>query len=346
MIRWKSKINIILFFLFGFNFLVSSYSWAHESRPLYVEVKEVKPDLFSVKWKSPRSIPVFNIPELLLPDNCVQTGNELAVTVSDAFIRQSSYQCPGGMAGRKVGVDFPVINPSVSTLFRIQMLSGEKHTKLLNPGENIWQIPESENRLQVAKEYTLLGIRHILKGVDHLLFLVCLLVVAGTGRRILITITGFTLAHSATLILSALNLFRVPVPPVEAAIALSIVFLATEIAKGSRETLTYRYPITVSTSFGLLHGLGFAAVLKEIGLPQTEIPTSLLFFNLGVEIGQILFVGCLIIIFRGIQVITLRLNKQAEFSVTSMEKLEKTSAYIVGSLASFWMFERMYSFWF
>ncbi len=116
------------------------------------------------------------------------------------------------------------------------------------------------------------------------------MVIAGTWRRILITITGFTIAHSITLALSALGLVRVPIPAVEAAIALSIVFLAVEIVRGDKTSLTYRYPIAVSSSFGLLHGFGFAAVLGETGLPQTEIPAALLFFNVGVELGQIAFV--------------------------------------------------------
>ena len=186
----------------------------------------------------------------------------------------------------------------------------------------------------------MLGILHILEGIDHLLFVACLLLIAGTGRRILITITGFTIAHSITLLLSALDVVHVPVPPVEASIALSIVFLATEIAKESRDTLTYRYLITVATLFGLLHGFGFAAVLKSIGLPQVEILTGLLFFNVGVEIGQILFVGFIMTIFFGVQAIGNRLLQ----STISLAKFEKPIVYVIGSIASLWMFERIYLF--
>jgi len=116
------------------------------------------------------------------------------------------------------------------------------------------------------------------------------MLVAGVGKKLLVTITGFTIAHSITLALSALNLVRLPIPPVEAVIALSVVYLAMEIALQKKDSLTYRYPIAVSSSFGLLHGFGFAAVLADIGLPQVEIVTSLLFFNIGVELGQIIFV--------------------------------------------------------
>ena len=153
----------------------------------------------------------------------------------------------------------------------------------------------------VAVQYTWLGMEHIWIGFDHLLFVLCLIWIAGSLRRILITITGFTLAHSVTLALSALQIVVLPVPPIEAVIALSVLFLATEIARGeggfngakgangASGALTWRYPIAVSSTFGLLHGLGFAAVLNEIGLPQTELVTGLVFFNVGVEIGQVVF---------------------------------------------------------
>ena len=149
----------------------------------------------------------------------------------------------------------------------------------------------------MVKTYLVFGVEHILSGMDHLLFIACLIFIAGTWRRILVTITGFTIAHSLTLTLSALELIRLPVPPIEATIALSIVFLAREIALDRRDTLTWRYPIAVSAGFGLLHGLGFASALKDIGLPQTEIPAALLAFNVGVEIGQIMFVSSMLVVF-------------------------------------------------
>jgi hydrogenase/urease accessory protein HupE len=137
---------------------------------------------------------------------------------------------------------------------------------------------------------------------------------------------------------------RVPVPPVEAAIALSIVFLATEIARNKRDTLTWRFPIAVAASFGLLHGFGFASVLSEIGLPQTEIPAALLFFNVGVEIGQIVFVSGLI----GLSVIIMRLvrmrNMELLGSLIAKDKLSLPASYLIGALASFWVIDRMAGF--
>jgi hydrogenase/urease accessory protein HupE len=205
-------------------------------------------------------------------------------------------------------------------------------------------IPELESFATVARDYLMLGVRHILEGYDHLLFLACLLLIAGTGRRIFITITGFTLAHSITLVLSALGVLRVPIPPVEAAIAFSIVFLAVEIVRGNERSLTYRHPIVVSSSFGLLHGLGFAAVLAEAGLPQIEIPAALLSFNLGVELGQVLFVVGIVVLFQLLRLAARALGK-GDLAVSTLRPLEAPAAYAVGILACFWMIQRVATFW-
>ncbi len=168
--------------------------------------------------------------------------------------------------------------------------------------------------------------------------MVCLLWIAGTTRRVLVTITGFTLSHSVTLILSALQVVTVPVKPVEAVIALSIVFLATEIARGKRDSLTWRYPIAVSSSFGLLHGFGFAAALSEIGLPQKELITGLLFFNVGVEIGQTLFAVGIVLLIHLLKRMASRWQGQGG---GLNERLRLLISYGVGGLASFWMIERL-----
>lgn len=145
--------------------------------------------------------------------------------------------------------------------------------------------------------------------------------------------------------MAALGIFRVPIPPVDAAIALSIVFLATEIARGRKNSLTWRYPIAVSSSFGLLHGFGFAAVLFQIGLPQTEIPAALLFFNIGVEIGQVLFAAAVIAVFLGSVFLFKNLNGRSISKELLLLKVQRPAAYLVGTLASFWMIERVAGFW-
>lgn len=320
----------------------ASLAFAHESRPLYIEVNETEPLVFSVQWKIPPSVDVRNAPEISMPQGC--SSPTRGGKSPHGGVRRRSYRCESDPAGHSIEVAYPAFNPSVSTLVRITRVSGEKHSILASPDQTEVLIPETESFLSVAKDYLRLGVEHILEGYDHLLFLVCLLLIAGTGRRVLITITGFTIAHSITLALSALGVVRVAVPPVEAAIALSIVFLAVEIVRGDPDSLTYRYPIAVSSSFGLLHGFGFAAVLGETGLPQTEIPAALLFFNVGVELGQILFIVAVVGAYQAVR----RIGKNAlgrDLSIDALRPLQTPAAYAVGMLAAFWMIERIAGFW-
>jgi hydrogenase/urease accessory protein HupE len=315
---------------------------AHESRPLYVEITEKAPLLFTVQWKVPPSVDLRNAPEISMPEGCAPL--QAVAPPRRTSVQRRTYRCEIDPAGSALRVEYALFNPSVSTLVRISRLSGEKHSLLGSPEETNLRIPEAESFGGVARDYLTLGVRHILEGYDHLLFLVCLMLIAGTGRRILITITGFTIAHSITLALSALGVVRVPVPPVEAAIALSIVFLAVEIVRGDKNSLAYRYPIAVSSSFGLLHGFGFAAVLGETGLPQTEIPAALLFFNLGVELGQVIFIVGVIAAYQLIR-LAARAVRDRDLSIDALRPLQTPAAYVVGILASFWMIQRVATFW-
>ncbi|MGI9384158.1 MAG: HupE/UreJ family protein [Methyloligellaceae bacterium] len=314
---------------------------AHESRPLYVEIAETAPNAFVVTWKIPPSALNVTSPVVLMPGTCTASG----APAGTRLVKRQLFTCKSDLSGARIGVDFPRYNPSISTLFRFERLSGEKHTAIRGPKDPTWRVPDSERTVSVAKEYLVLGIEHILKGYDHLLFVACLVLIAGTWRRILITVTGFTIAHSITLALAALDVVRVPVPPVEAVIALSIVFLATEIARERRDTLTWRYPIVVAGSFGLLHGFGFASVLSEIGLPQTEIPAALLLFNLGVEVGQVLFVALIvgaISALSGLRVIP-KPNHNQDGGLLNA-RMARPCAYLVGALASYWMIVRIADF--
>jgi len=313
---------------------------AHESRPLYVEVIETEPLVFSLRWKVPPSVDVRNAPSIRMPDTCTPATE----SGGSGTVRRARVRCATDPAGGEIAIEYPAFNPSVSALFRISRFGGEKHSILAAPDQDRVPIPNKESFSSVARDYLRLGVRHILEGYDHLLFLVCLLIVARTWRRILVTVTGFTIAHSITLVLSALGIVRVPVPPVEAAIALSIVFLAVEIVRGDPNSLTYRYPIAVSSSFGLLHGFGFAAVLGETGLPQTEIPTALLFFNVGVEVGQLLFVGAVIVAYQFARWLG-KTTLKRDLSIDALTSLQTPAAYVVGSLAAFWMVQRVASFW-
>jgi hydrogenase/urease accessory protein HupE len=307
-------------FLFLVVLCFSGSLHSHENRPLYVDVTEVAVNEYQVRLKVPPTVAANNQPKLIMPQTCT------AVSLLQ-------YRCEQDIADQTISVAFTLYNPSVSTFMRLTRMNGEIYSDLLTAEETTWTVPKAETASGVAKHYTWLGVEHILIGIDHLLFLGCLLFIAKTFRRVVLTVTGFTLAHSLTLVASALEWVSVPVAPVETLIAFSILFLATEIVRNNHNTLTQRFPIMVSSSFGLLHGFGFASVLQEIGLPQTEVITGLLFFNIGVEIGQLMFIfTCFLIVFVLLKPLSQHI-KLYEFSRT-------TAVYGIGILSSYWMFER------
>jgi hydrogenase/urease accessory protein HupE len=325
--------------------LIPMLAVAHDARPNYVQITETAPNTFSANWKVPASVPGGALPYPTLPEDCVAEREPAWQQAGAEYVGQQVFKCTSSLSGRAVGIEFPIINPSLSTLYKVKLANGEEHLQILKPDESEWVVPEAESRFGVAREYTLLGIEHIWIGIDHLLFVACLLFIARTPRRLLVTITGFTVAHSITLALSALDLVRIPTPPVEAAIALSVVFLAWEIVKGDESALAYRYPVVVSSSFGLLHGFGFAAVLRDIGLPQTELPTALLFFNVGVEIGQILFVLVLLGGFFLLRPLLVRVLRAPGDGKSHWEWVTVPASYVIGSIATYWMIDRVSGFW-
>ena len=318
---------------------------AHDARPNYVQITETEKNSYSVSWKVPASVPGRSLPYPTLPADCVPEREPAWRQAGTEYLGQQVYECQQGLSGRTVGIEFPVVNPSLSTLYKIRLANGEEHLRILKPDESEWMIPAAEQRFSVAIEYTALGVEHIWIGIDHLLFVACLLFIARTPRRLLITITGFTAAHSITLALSALDVVRIATPPVEAAIALSVVFMAWEIVKGDETSLAYRFPVAVSASFGLLHGFGFAAVLRDIGLPQVELPTALLFFNVGVEIGQLLFVAALLAGFFSLRPLLVMALRSSRNGVMHWSSLTVPTSYVIGSIASYWLIDRVFRFW-
>jgi hydrogenase/urease accessory protein HupE len=197
----------------------------------------------------------------------------------------------------------------------------------------------------VAAAYFWLGVNHILLGVDHLLFVLALIILVRGWRRICFTITAFTIAHSITLAAATLGFVHVPGPPVEAAIALSIALVAAEIINSARGrgSLTARLPWIVAFAFGLLHGFGFAGALSEVGLPNHAIPIALLFFNIGVEVGQLLFVAGVLVLFALLHRISTALVRLEESRLQQWMQLG--GAYCIGGVASFWLIERVSGFW-
>ena len=225
----------------------------------------------------------------------------------------------------------------MTTLIRATFENGEARTAVLTPEETMWMVPAPASFGGVARSYFVIGVEHILFGLDHLLFLAGLLVIAGNFRRAIVTATGFTIAHSLTLALVALDVIAVPVAAVEATIALSIVFLAAEIARGNRGTLAWRRPALIASAFGLVHGAGFAAALSEIGLPATEKTAALLFFNLGVEAGQ---VAIILLVFGALAAVRrLPVLPRIE-EIGGGRGASRILAYALGAVAAFWFVER------
>ena len=319
-------------FCLAIGWLVAANAHCHDARPVYVQIQETDPGVFSVQWNAPSSMPPRALPTPALPSACKATDDPVVRQTPAAYVAAQRYRCAEGLSGKPLGIRFPSINPSLTTLFQVRLMNGEQHFQVLKPGDYEWTVPDAETPFAVVKQYTWLGMEHIWIGIDHLLFVACLLFVARTPRRVLITITGFTVAHSLTLALSALQLVRVPVPPVEAVIALSVVFLAVEIARGEASSLTFRYPIAVSSSFGLLHGFGFASVLRAMELPTRDVAWSLLSFNVGVELGQLAIVvvaAWLLAALRG-------------WSEAAGRRLAVAGSIVVILAGTFWFVERVF----
>ena len=312
----------------------SAPAWAHDARPLSVFIVEQQKNAYRVDVRMPPSIEAANEPEITFPEGCrVRSGAVRQST--DASVKTLLVTCSppaSGIEGQRIGVHYPLFNPSLSTLLRYSPADSGIRTAVLSPEQTEWVVPGASTWRVVAHDYLKLGIEHIWGGVDHLLFVTGLLLLAKTGRRIAVAVTGFTLAHSVTLSLSALGVVRLPLPPIEAGIALSILFLAREIARPDADSLARRYPLATSAFFGLFHGFGFAAALRGAGLPQNEIAPALLFFNAGVELGQLAFVAGML----GLVRVFGAGLKPATFS-----RIEALGAYALGIPAAFWFIQRL-----
>lgn len=311
--------------------LGSHPAFAHDSRPLFINITEYGEGALTLRWKTPPSVNPDNVPRITLTGCHVTRQQPAQLRPAGSEI----HSCENGLSGKSVVIDYPLFNPSISSLLRIEFRSGETRSVILDPGESEWRIPAPETFAGVIMDYFVLGVEHIFGGIDHLLFLVGLLYIARTLRRILITVTGFTLAHSITLFLVALDVLRVSIPAVETVIALSIVMLATEIARNDRTTLTWRRPVLVACGFGLVHGAGFAAALTETGLPQTEKISALLFFNLGVEAGQLLIITA---VFTGLWLVA-RLPHPL-LPAHDNRPLRLAFSYALGIVSTFWFIDR------
>ena len=314
---------------------------AHELRPGFLSLTETTPHSYDVLWKVPmRGIKRLRM-EPVFPEDCRVTVPRTHFEDGVASTRRWTVQCEQGLPGREIAVD-GLSATLTDVLVQIENQDGSSHSARLTSSEPRIRLAKTAGPFSVAKDYMSLGIEHILLGIDHLLFVFALLLLV-RGRWLLVkTITAFTVAHSVTLAAATLDFVHVPSAPVEAIIALSIMFLATELARryfspAKEPTLTEQYPWVVAFVFGLLHGFGFAGALAEIGLPQHAIPLALLFFNLGVEAGQLVFVAA---------VLSLAwVAMQGRFVSAPVVNWSRIGAvYAIGSLASFWFVDRLTGF--
>ena len=309
-------------------------------RPAYLELREAGPDaagnpVYEILWKVPAQGDMRMPGRVRLPVGTTNLTEPQGFFIGNAFVERWRISRAEGLVGQEIRIDG--LSGGVSdVIVRFERLDGSSQMERLLPESPQFTVKASAGTVTVALSYLLLGVEHILGGVDHLLFVLALLLIVRGGRRILFTITAFTAAHSITLVAATLGWVRVPGPPVEAIIALSIVFVAAEIVHGLRGRLglTARAPWVVAFSFGLLHGFGFAGALAEVGLPQQAIPVALLTFNIGVEIGQLIFVA-LVLAVRALI---------ARLALPSAAWLPYAVPYAIGSVAMFWVIERIGAF--
>ena len=319
---------------------------AHEVRPAYLELRQTGPIAYDVLWKVPARGDDMRLALYLeLPTTCVRAAVPQAAFVGNAFTERWSVSCAGGLTGATIRID-GLSATLTDALVRLERLDGTTLVHRLTPDRPSFVVEATPETFEVARTYLVLGVQHILLGIDHLLFVLALLILVKGGRRLVGTITSFTVAHSITLAAATLGFVRVPGPPVEAVIALSIAFVACEIVRRHQGAsgLTERWPWVVAFMFGLLHGVGFAGALHEVGLPQHAIPVALLLFNVGVEIGQILFIVSVMGVLRMATIAWQRVRARAAAPISGLPAWDVVAAYAIGTVAAFWLIERALAF--
>lgn len=306
---------------------------AHRFAPSLLNVHEVAPLTYNVVWKTPVQ-GVSNVPlRPVLPSSCEVTNASEPQLEDTGVVTSWQLQCAAlgdaGLVGETLGVSGLGPNQA-SAMVMVSLLDGRRYQQVLNAERGEFVIPAQSTAGDVASDYTRLGVEHIWGGLDHLLFVFGLLLLVGGGARLLWTITAFTVGHSITLSLVTLGFFNFPVALVEFAIALSIFILAVELTRADRRDALWRNPWWLAGGFGLLHGMGFAGALAETGLPQDNVPLALLFFNIGIELGQIAFI--LVVLAIGY----LLRRPLAPWR----ERLLPVPVYVLGALSAMWCIER------
>lgn len=320
--------TLILFAVF---MTASAPALAHEIRPAFLQIREIEPSTYDVLWKTPAQGDMRLALNAILPRQCRDLGAPRTTLVNAAVVEHRRTVCAGGLSGGQIVFE-NLATTLTDVIVRFEPIAGSPKTLRVNGATPYVVIPARQSMSSVAGEYFRFGVEHILLGFDHLLFVLCLLMLVEGHKRLLAAITAFTAAHSITLAATTFGWVRLAIAPVEACIALSIAFLAAEIIKtrAGRPSSTQLRPWIAAFGFGLLHGFGFASALHDIGLPDDALPLALVSFNLGVEAGQILFVAVVVAltwIWR-------------RYAPALPAYAYRATPYIAGITASFWFIER------
>ncbi len=313
---------------------------AHALEPGYLEINALEDGQWRVTWRKPQVAGQPMKIDAVLPETCDPRRGPAPRFDGRAFVVGWVAKCEEPLSRGAVLID-GLSETATDVLVRYTTVpDAPAQTFRLTPDAPSVVLPEVPTRWGISGSYFALGFDHILGGIDHLLFVLALLLLISNLKRLVWAVTAFTAAHSITLAASALGWFALPMAPVEAVIALSIVFLAVEILnrRDDRDTLMQRAPWIVAFAFGLLHGLGFASALREIGLPHSDIALALLTFNLGVEAGQLAFVAVVVSIGAAIRLVA---PQFLEGQMRSGAYGLKVAGYAIGAVASFWTVERV-----
>jgi hypothetical protein len=308
----------------------------HEVRPAYLELRQTGPETYDAFWKVPGQGENLRLGIYVeLPAGSTNITAPRASMANNAFSERWTIKRPGGLTGGTIHIA-GLTATMTDVLVRLERLDGSAQVTRLTPSAPSFVVEAAPHTLEVARTYSVLGVEHILAGIDHLLFVLALLIITGGGWKLVKTVTAFTISHSLTLTAATLGFVHVPQRPVEAVIALSIVFVAAEIVRIHRglESITSRAPWLVAFTFGLMHGLGFAGGLSEAGLPAGHVPTALLFFSAGVEAGHFMFIGVVLALITVIRRIRIPSPRWAEL----------VPPYAIGGVAMFWVIQRIAAF--
>jgi hydrogenase/urease accessory protein HupE len=305
---------------------------AHELRPGFLEIRQTGAESYDVRFKVPARGDMRLGLYVRLPGECTNVEPPRTERAGNALLEHLVVNCPGGLTDRRVSID-GLVGTFTDVVVRVKSANGSVQAARLTPDQPVFTVAAAPTWLDTARTYFLLGVEHILLGIDHLLFVLALLLLVRNPWMLVKVITAFTVAHSITLAIAALGWAQIPQAPVEAVIALSIMFVAAETIRQKRNEndLASKAPWIVAFAFGLLHGLGFGAALKEIGLPQSDVPLALLTFNLGVEAGQLLFVFAVL----GLKALIDRLL------TLKLPWARAVTGYGIGSLAAVWFVQRV-----